>query len=443
MENNNSNPPLEPVQDQSIQNIPSMDPVINPSVEPVIPPSPVPEPQPKKINKMYLIIGGGVIILFSLIVAGYFILKNFTLGKFVPEPTNTPEATSQPTTTESPTPKTTDTPKPSQTPTPTPVPTASPIGQSQIKILSIAYFPIKNNVLNTSIVNNNWGEYNMTLEQVRAKISQLNTDLASTLEKGTEYKNYKNGNTVPAIKYSFYDKIELLEAVPSSNKPYYNDPNIKMTDYNAVVTRQNICDLVDNKGVKEVWIWSYTGLTRAGWESNFSSSYGDISNSDRDTSDLPVCKKSYTVYEYNYGRGASEATEDHIHQYEAMFGEINRGLFWDKYVGYFPSSPLDPSSGRRCGWAHYPPNGTKDYDWTNTSYVLTDCMDWKPDGSGTKSSINCNQWNCSSKDYFVFWMQNIPGLNNDLTYHGARLRNWWDFIGNFDEAMSVKKDLVY
>ena len=99
--------------------------------------------------------------------------------------------------------------------------------------------------------------------------------------------------------------------------------------------------------------------------------------------------------------------------------------------------------------AHYDPvinarvlNAKEDYDWGNLEYVLTDIEDWTPDGSGEKKSINCTRWNCDSLTWFVYWMQNLPGADNGLTYRGHALTNWWTFIGDFDSAMAVGLDLV-
>ena len=96
-----------------------------------------------------------------------------------------------------------------------------------------------------------------------------------------------------------------------------------MTDYKKIMQRVNIKQWVEQKDVKEVWIWGYHGGVLDLWESNMAGPYGDISNSNRDTNDLPVLKKTYTVYHYNYQRGASEAMEDHIHQIEAVLNHVD------------------------------------------------------------------------------------------------------------------------
>ena len=186
------------------------------------------------------------------------------------------------------------------------------------------------------------------------------------------------------------------------------------------------------------------------WESNMSGPFGEISNSNRDPKDLPVLGKTYTVYHYNYGRGTSEAIEDHIHQIEAVLNFVDGRdrtppeqwpslLFWGKFVGSDQSHKIVRPS---CGWAHYPPNAERDYDWANKRFVETDIEDWKPDGSGKKQRINCDRWDGDSLKWFVYWMQNIPGAGNGLSFNRKALKNWWVFIGDFDGAMKRKMTLV-
>lgn len=306
-----------------------------------------------------------------------------------------------------------------------------------MSILVIKYFPILNDKLDTTnVIKDTYGEYNFTLEDIRSKTNTLTSEIINVLEEGSRYHGYKDIKTKPYLQYETIDTIEFLSDLPFSQKKYNNLP---LPDYNSIMNKVNICDYVDNKGVKEVWLWTYGGTGKSGWESNFSSTYGDISNSNQDPQDLPVCNHSYTVYDYNYGRGTSEAVEDHIHQIEAIFKYLDYGLFWEKYVGYFPGGDWVISetkdTARRCGWAHYPPNGEIDYDWSNKAYFTSDCEDWQPDGKGKKQAINCEQWGCNSLRYFEWWMQNIPGENNNLDFNGMKLRNWWDFIADFDKAV--------
>jgi len=115
-----------------------------------------------------------------------------------------------------------------------------------IKVLSLAYYPINaEGMLDTTIVDNSWEEYNMSLEEVRAKVADLKSGLESTLENGTKYHGYSNPNAVQSIDYIVYQDNEYLEAAPADHNKMY-DATHYFTDYNAIMDRANICDLVDN-----------------------------------------------------------------------------------------------------------------------------------------------------------------------------------------------------
>jgi hypothetical protein len=296
-----------------------------------------------------------------------------------------------------------------------------------IPILLVSYFPVKDGLIDITMT----GDVNGPLDDMRQHVARTTERVIEALEEGSRYHAYKAPDAQPSLHYDIVDRIEFLEPVPTYSKPGHHMP---MTDYNAIMARINIRQWVEERGVKEVWLWSYSGGKISGWESNMAGPYGDISNSDRDPRDLPVLSKTYIVYHYNYQRGPSEATEDHLHQIEATLREIDYDLFWNRFVG--------KTGEGRCGWAHYPPNAERDYDWANPKVVLTDIEDWTPEGTGPKKPMDCTRWNSDSLTWFIFWMQNLPGANNGLTYRGRPLTNWWTFVGAFDEAMANRMKLV-
>jgi hypothetical protein len=308
-----------------------------------------------------------------------------------------------------------------------PRPLSYPADAYIIPVLVINYFPLKNGWVDRDVT----GDVSAPLETIRRHTLQTTQRVIHALETGSIYHGYKEPDAEPGLRYQIVETFEFLDPLPTYRKPGHQAP---MTDYNLIMNRVDIRHWVEEQGVKEVWLWGYHGGVVDLWESNMAGPYGDISNSDRDPHDLPVLSKTYTVYHYNYQRGASEAVEDHMHQIEAVLRFIDHYLFWDKFVG-------KPGEGR-CGWAHYPPNAERDYDWANRNYIWTDIEDWTPEGTGQKQRINCTRWNCDSLSWFIYWMQNLPGANSGLAYRGRRLTNWWTFIGDFDTAMAAKLGLV-
>ena len=316
-------------------------------------------------------------------------------------------------------------------------------GQFEVPVLVLSYFPTNGDLIDVRVT----GDWSASVADTRAKTQRLTQEVMEALAQGSRYHGYQDPGAKPSLKYSVAGEMEFLRPLPTFAKPGHRTP---MTDYARILADVNIRDWVGKRDVREVWIWGYHGGKVDLWESNLSSPFGDVSNSDRDPKDLPVLDRTYTVYHYNYQRGASEAVEDHIHQIEAVLNAIDGRdrtpaaqwtnlLFWGKFVG---SDRTHKIVRPGCGWAHYPPNGERDYDWANPRFVLTDIEDWKPDDTGRKQRLNCQRWGGDSLKWFVYWMQNLPGLNNGLIYQGKRLRNWWVFLGDYDTAKRQGMKLV-
>lgn len=296
----------------------------------------------------------------------------------------------------------------------------------RVPVLLVHYFPVRGDQIDRDTT----GDVDDRLAEVRAHCLRTTDAVVRALERGSTYHGYKDSSAVPSLDYEIVGSLEYLEALPTGRKWGHRVP---MTDYNAIMSRIGAAEWVETRGVKEIWIWGYHGGVVDLWESNMASPWGDVSNSDRDDADLPILNSTYTVYHYNYQRGASEAVEDHMHQIEAVLRHIDADLFWGKFVG-------KPGEGR-CGWAHFPPNGEHDYDWANPKTIWTDIEDWKPEG-GKKSAMNCERWRCDSLAWFIYWMQNVPGAGHGLVYRGRPLTNWWTFIGDYDAAMEAGTLLV-
>lgn len=307
----------------------------------------------------------------------------------------------------------------------------------EVPVVVVKYFPVKEEQIDIEQTGD-WGE---SLEHTRRKCDSLTQSLVAFLADASRFRVYKYPDSRPSLQYRVVKTFEFLEPLPTRKSLLRKKP---LTDYRRIVERINGQYWVEEQGVKEIWVWGYHGGVLDLWESNMAGPFGDVSNSNRDPNDLPIYRRTYVLFHYNYQRGLSEAVENHMHQIEAMLNYVdgrddtppekwNQLLFWGRFVGSDASHKIvNPG----CGWAHYPPNARRDYDWANKIYVETDIEDWKPDGSGEKKRINCERWNCTSLGWFKFWMQSLPGMNNGLSYQGKPLTNWWIFIGDWDEAMA-------
>ncbi len=306
----------------------------------------------------------------------------------------------------------------------------------RIPVLSIRYFPVVGDQLDSNATG-----INMSLADMRKKVDLLNKQVAQTLEIGSTYHPEQDAAASCSLDYEIIDDVEYLEALPPGKSPPDN-PAVFFADYNAILNRENICNLVSTQGVKQVWLWGYHHGTIVPAESNMAGPHGDISNSYRFPDDMPICGSTYVLFNYNYDRGAAEAVEDHGHQLEAIFSDLDSTLF------SLYTDPHSLTAGQRnsCGNVHYPPNGASDYDWHNATVVSSDCDSWTPLHTGPVTQVSCSNWTCNDDgglSYKAWWMTHMPGKGNTLTHQGNAVRNWWEAVADFDAVKSANTGLVH
>jgi len=286
----------------------------------------------------------------------------------------------------------------------------------KMPVVSMRFFPVIEDRLDASI---SGVSYNLSFMQ--SKVDRLDRELVTNLNNAS--KNF--------LDYKIINSFEILE--PAG-------------DYNAILTAKNlgkdICEYVDKDGVKEFWIWMYENDQIAPIGFNLSASAKSKKFWDKPATKLPTCQASYTVYEYNWNQETEDALYSHVQNFEAILkfvDEKDSPLFWGNFVG---ADAIGNIVKPGCGWSDMPPNAIMEGDYSNETSILSDCLDWKPDGTGGKQPINCSAWNCTSLGFFNWYLQNIPGKDNSLIYGNKKLRNWWEFIADFDYALTGGKSLT-
>lgn len=313
-----------------------------------------------------------------------------------------------------------------------------------IKILVMSYFPLDSTGLR---LDPSISGINETLSEMRLKVESLTEQGMQVLSEGTQYHGYKQ-HSPAALDYIIGDKKEYLKRMPRSDFQAWSNPAYR-PDYRKMLTEDvNICDYVDGQGILQVWVWGYHFGDIEPDESNMSMgrlsqqywnhvSYGDISNGQQ-LDDLPICNKTYVLYNYNYAAGLGNVLEDHGHHMERVMGFVDPVL-WDK----FENPHGDTNAINHCGWTHSPPNvsNAEQYFWHSEATVRSDCEDWKPDGGGEVKQVNCHTWygatcrDTGGIEYKKWWMQNMPSISSNLTFGGKKLRSWWEFYADLDAAL--------
>lgn len=315
----------------------------------------------------------------------------------------------------------------------------------------------------------------LQLSAIKQRIDLIDRQVKFMLEEGSRFRGYKDPAARPALGYRVVDYITVYEPTPPGRLiTLASGKQVHQIDYHQMFNRFNARRYVEELGVKEFWIWmsghdfsfpSYNpsvnrpGTGRTAWESNMSSALtGDVSNSDRDNSDLPVYRSTYVVYTQNYRRTAAEAVHNRGHQLEAILSHVARrqdgsdNLFWNRFVGREASGRFTTG---RAGWTHMPPNTTRDYDYTNTTPVASDIEDWTPAKTGALKNVNMQTWtslrypwpnNIATEQpdawWYIYWMQSMPGIGNRIPHSNSRvMSDWWQFTADWDAAHRARTGL--
>jgi hypothetical protein len=352
---------------------------------------------------------------------------------------------------------------------------ATPAANSlfEVPVVILRYLPTADGTnLDVSVNPDFWELGPISLRAIKRRIDTLDIRTKFMLEEGSKFRGYKDATALPSIGYRVAAYITVHEPTPPGKvRAGLGGYPVYQPDFHQILKRFDGKRYVEALGVKEFWVWtgqfdaaspSYDPQIhkpesfRAMDESNMSSPVtGDISNSGRDPSDLPVYSSTYVVYGHNLRRSEREAVHNRGHQLEQILDYVNirqdgnSTLFWQKFVG--PSGPNAPF--RRCGWTHVPPNTTVEYDYqTNYNEVLSDIADWTPNGIGQKTLVSAHTWGDhpypwplgtapslqeerNEAHWYIYWMQSMPGRGNAIPYGLKRMTNWWRFTGDWDGSI--------
>ena len=272
---------------------------------------------------------------------------------------------------------------------------ATPAANSlfQIPVVILRYLPTTDGI-NLDVVDD-LGP--ITVQALKRRIDTLDIRTKFMLEEASKFRGYRDPTAAPSLGYRVVAYITVYEPTPPGKvKAEVAGYPVYQPDYRQILKRFDGQRYVETLGVKEFWLWTTEfNPSSPAWdprihkpeyvsrgidESNMASPLtGDISNSGRDPTDLPIYSKTYVLYGQNFRRSEREAVHNRGHQLEQIleYANIkqdgNSTLFWQKFVG-----PSDPNVAfRRCGWTDVPPNTTVDYDYhTNYDEVFSDIADW-------------------------------------------------------------------
>ncbi|MCX6138049.1 MAG: T9SS type A sorting domain-containing protein [Ignavibacteriales bacterium] len=254
--------------------------------------------------------------------------------------------------------------------------------------------------------------------------------------------------TDSVINFQIVEKIEAntLKKASDSGQIYF--------DYREMVKYYQF-DEKRNKGeIDEVWVFSapYLGM----WESQLMGPNAFWWNSSP-IKDGTALTKLLSVMGLNYERGVDQAFHSFGHRMESAVREAYQEAQgrswdpistnptpWDLFTRYDKITP----GLAHCGNIHFPPNGTSDYNYGNTTPVRSYAENWfrYPFLFSQSSIVSLPTWNYTGSEpltegtdhlgYLRWWYNHIP------RYEGVKdgvLNNWWMYWLDYDAAVALAK----
>jgi hypothetical protein len=204
-------------------------------------------------------------------------------------------------------------------------------------------------------------------------------------------------------------------------------------DYVKMFETQKVIPKIDAGEVDEIWMFGapYFGY----FESMMAGPRAFFINGT--PNDKVKSKRPFAVMGFNYERGVAEMIHNLCHRTESTMARAYGGWKAEKLDtnwARFAANAHQSGGTAGVGSCHYPPNGEKDYDYSNPRVVRSDADDWLnyPNLTGAKKDVTCETWGGPDhhRNYMKWWFARLPhapGVNRD-----GRLNDWWEYVFNFD-----------
>ena len=222
-----------------------------------------------------------------------------------------------------------------------------------------------------------------------------------------------------------YDAQGYLNAVRGTSRPYMPQE----ADYHAIIKQFNILQRVAKEEIDEVWIFNFP---HAGFYESIMGGPDAFWCNAPALKNTEDSKRRFVIMGFSYERGIGEMLENMGHRAESImektFEEIpDDENLWKRFIRHEKTHP----SQAALGTVHFAPNSERDYDWNNSSKVLSECDDWLynfPDFVGAVREVDATDWgNGDTRKHHIWWMKHFPktiGRKNNIH------NNWWQYTAD-------------
>jgi len=222
-----------------------------------------------------------------------------------------------------------------------------------------------------------------------------------------------------------YDSQTYLAVMRGTRPPYMPQE----ANYHEIIDRFNILQRVAQNEIDEVWIFNFP---HAGFYESIMAGPGAFWCNAPPLKNTEASLRRFVIMGFSYERGVGEMLENLGHRaesimektFEKLRGEDN---LWKRFTRYDKTSP-----GRAAvGNVHFAPNSMRDYDWNNSSVVVSECDDWLdnfPNFKGVRRKVTASDWgNGDTRKHHLWWLTHLPKTAGRI--NGIH-NNWWQYIMN-------------
>jgi len=234
----------------------------------------------------------------------------------------------------------------------------------------------------------------------------------------------------PAMIDGFVYTDESFASAWAARTPY--QPN--ETDYRKLIADHGVAPRVKSGEVDEVWLF---GFPYAGYFESCMAGPGAYWVNGSPLPDVDSGRK-FVLMGFNYERGVPEMLHDLGHRTESILSHVYGSWNqqdgggpkhdWDRYTQYDLIAPGNAA----CGTTHFPPNGTRDYDYYNPAEVPSTCDDWLANGpylTGATTQVSGAAW--APGPYELWWLSHLP-KKPSVNPVSRKQDNWWKYVADFN-----------
>ncbi len=196
-------------------------------------------------------------------------------------------------------------------------------------------------------------------------------------------------------------------------------------DYPRIITDHSLAARINSGAVDEVWLF---GMPYGGFYESIMVGPGAVFCNAPPLA-LASVSRRFIIMGFNYQRGVGEMLESFGHRAESILTYVFRDApadanLWQHFTRYDKTHP----GQAECGNVHFAPNSQRDYDWGNTTPVLSRCRNWAsfPDLSAAPALVDCSEWGGGDiRLHHLWWLEHLPRITGSAN---GIAHNWWQYV---------------